>query len=70
VGTFLFRAYVTEVPAVSAVMTPLVVCDVALTTLSESKWLFRFAMLKNIHALAVSNIFIQPPDSRAFLDRR
>jgi hypothetical protein len=58
------------VPVVSAIVAPLVVCDVALPTLVECKRLFRFPKLENSLAFTIGNILIQSPDSRAFLNRR
>ena len=55
-------------PAVSAVVAPLVGCDVALPALSEGEWLFRLAMPKDSLALTVGDIFIQSPDRRTFLN--
>ena len=57
-------------PIVSAIVAPLVICDVALPTLAESKWLFRFPKPENSLAFTIGNILIQSPNSRAFLNRK
>ena len=62
--------YIAEVPAVSAIVAPLVPRDVTLPAIAESKHLLRFSVLEDSFALALSNVFIQSPDRRAFLNQR
>ena len=56
-------------PAVSAIVAPLVARDVTLPAIAEGKHLLRFSTLEDSFALALSNVFIQSPDCRAFLNQ-
>ena len=52
------EAYVAQVSTFSAVVAPLIGCDVALTAFSKTERLFRLSVPKNSLTLAVGDVFI------------